>query len=176
MAGSMSAQDLKALLDSQTLYAVIDVRDWGEFSLGQIPGTNCIPRGSLEKYISVLVPKTDIHTVLYCDTGQRSTRAALSLETLGYTHVSVLDGGLTAWTVAGYETIHGWSLRGKVYGGYWLILLCKALILLARNSQITLVPPSIGQGLSLYTYHPRSFGRSCFNRALISIPRRNRRV
>ena len=98
MAGSMSPQDLKALLDSQTLYAVIDVRDWGEFSLGQIPGTNCIPRGSLEKYISVLVPKTDIQTVLYCDTGQRSTRAALSLETMGYTNVSVLDSGLTAWT------------------------------------------------------------------------------
>ena len=116
MAGSIRAQDLKALLDSQALYAVIDVRDWGEFSLGQIPGTNCIPRGSLEKYISVLVPQTDIQTVLYCDTGQRSTRAALSLETLGYTKVSVLDGGLTAWTAAGYETMHGWSLRGKVYG------------------------------------------------------------
>ena len=116
MATIINTHDLKALLDSQALYAVIDVRDWGEFALGQIPGTNCVPRGSLEKYISVLVPKTDTHTVLYCDTGQRSTRAAASLETLGYTNVSVLDGGITAWTAAGYETLHGWSLRGKIYG------------------------------------------------------------
>ena len=84
MASTISGQALKTLIDSETLYAVIDVRDWGEFSLGQIPGASCIPRGSLEKYISVLVPKTDVHTVLYCDTGQRSTRAAASLETLGY--------------------------------------------------------------------------------------------
>lgn len=116
MASTISAQALKTLMDSDALYAVIDVRDWGEFSLGQIPGTNCIPRGSLEKYISVLVPKTDIQTVLYCDTGQRSSRAAASLETLGYTNVVVLDGGLNSWTAAGYATLHGWSLRGKEYG------------------------------------------------------------
>ena len=116
MANTISPHDLKTLMNSDGLYAVIDVRDWGEFSLGQIPGANCIPRGSLEKYISVLVPQTAIHTVLYCDTGQRSTRAASSLESLGYTTVSVLDGGMNAWTAAAYETLHGWSLRGKEYG------------------------------------------------------------
>jgi rhodanese-related sulfurtransferase len=116
MANTISAHDLNTLMHSDRLYAVIDVRDWGEFSLGQIPGASCIPRGSLEKYISVLVPQTAIHTVLYCDTGQRSTRAAASLESLGYTTVSILDGGVNAWTAAGYETQRGWSLRGKEYG------------------------------------------------------------
>lgn len=116
MPNTISAHDLNTLMHSDGLYAVIDVRDWGEFSLGQIPGASCIPRGSLEKYISVLVPQTAIHTVLYCDTGQRSTRAAASLESLGYATVSILDGGVKAWTAAGYETPHGWSLRGKEYG------------------------------------------------------------
>ena len=118
MANTISAHDLNTLMhnDNDGLYAVIDVRDWGEFSLGQIPGASCIPRGSLEKYISVLVPQIAIHTVLYCDTGQRSMRAAASLESLGYTTVSILDGGVNAWTAAGYETQHGWSLRGKEYG------------------------------------------------------------
>jgi rhodanese-related sulfurtransferase len=116
MANTISTHDLNTLMQSDGLYAVIDVRDWGEFSLGQIPGVSCIPRGSLEKYISVLVPQTAIHTVLYCDTGQRSTRAAASLESLGYSMVSILDGGMNAWTAAGYETQHGWSLRGKEYG------------------------------------------------------------
>ena len=103
MANTISAHDLNTLMhnDNDGLYAVIDVRDWGEFSLGQIPGASCIPRGSLEKYISVLVPQIAIHTVLYCDTGQRSMRAAASLESLGYTTVSILDGGVNAWTAAG---------------------------------------------------------------------------
>jgi rhodanese-related sulfurtransferase len=116
MATIISVQALKRLMESDTLYAVLDVRDWGEFTLEQIPGTNSLPRGHLEKYSAVLVPKKDVQVVLYCDTGQRSTRAAATLESCGYTTVSVLDGGLRSWKTAGYKTIHGWSLRGKEYG------------------------------------------------------------
>jgi rhodanese-related sulfurtransferase len=116
MATTISAQALKGLMESDTLYAVLDVRDWGEFTLEQIPGTNSLPRGHLEKYIAVLVPKKDVQIVLYCDNGQRSARAAATLEALGYATVSVLDGGLRGWKADGYETIHGWSLRGKEYG------------------------------------------------------------
>jgi rhodanese-related sulfurtransferase len=68
----ISAQALKRLMESDTLYAVLDVRDWGEFTLDQIPGTNSLPRGYLEKYIAVLVPTKDVKVVLYCDNGQRS--------------------------------------------------------------------------------------------------------
>ncbi|MGE0679302.1 MAG: rhodanese-like domain-containing protein [Candidatus Binatia bacterium] len=116
MATMISAQALKTLMESDALYAVLDVRDWGEFTLGQIPETLSLPRGHLEKYIAVLVPKKDSHVILYCDAGQRSARAAATLESLGYTNASVLDGGLRSWKAAGYETIHGWSLRGKEYG------------------------------------------------------------
>lgn len=112
----ISAQALKRLMESDTLYAVLDVRDWGEFTLEQIPGTNSLPRGHLEKYSAVLVPKKDVHVILYCDTGKRSARTAATLESLGYTNVSVLTDGLRGWKAAGHETIHGWSLRGKEYG------------------------------------------------------------
>lgn len=116
MATSISAPALKRLLESDKLYAVVDVRDWGEFVLEQIPCVNSIPRGYLEKYLSVLVPKKEVPVVLYCDTGRRSARAAYTAEALGYTNVSILDDGLRGWKAAGYETVHGWSLRGKEYG------------------------------------------------------------
>jgi rhodanese-related sulfurtransferase len=116
MTTTINAQELKVLMASDALFAVLDVRDWGEFTLEQIPETNSLPRSHLERYISVLVPTTDVRVVLLCDTGQRSARAAATLESLGYTNVSVLDGGLLGWKAAGYETIHGWSLRGKAYG------------------------------------------------------------
>lgn len=116
MTTTINAQELKAIMTSDALFAVLDVRDWGEFTLEQIFDTNPLPRGHLEKYISVLAPTTDVHVVLLCDTGQRSARAAATLESLGYTNVSVLEEGLQSWKTAGYETIHGWSLRGKAYG------------------------------------------------------------
>jgi rhodanese-related sulfurtransferase len=116
MATMISALALKTLMESDALYAVLDVRDWGEFTLEQIPGTNSLPRGYLEKYIAVLVPKKDVTTVLYCDNGQRSARAAATLESLGYANVSVLTDGLRGWKAAGHEAVHGWSLRGKEYG------------------------------------------------------------
>src|SRR5262245_2539872 len=116
MATIIHVEVLKALLESDSLYAVIDVRDWGEFTLEQIPGMSSVPRGSLEKYLPVLVPQQDVHVVLCCDTGERSTRAANTVEALGYTQVSILADGLQGWKAAGYETIHGWSLRGKEYG------------------------------------------------------------
>lgn len=96
----ISAQALKRLMESNTLYAVLDVRDWGEFTLEQIPGTNSLPRGHLEKYSAVLVPKKDVHVILYCDTGERSARTAATLESLGYTNVSVLTDGLRGWKAA----------------------------------------------------------------------------
>ena len=54
MATIIRVDALKALLESAGLYAVIDVRDWGEFTLEQIPGASTLPRGSLEKYLPVL--------------------------------------------------------------------------------------------------------------------------
>ena len=116
MLTTINAQELKTLMESNELYTVIDVQDWGEFVLEQIPGVNSVPRGYLEKYFPVLVPKKNVKVALYCDTGQRSARAASTLEALGYTHVVILKGGLASWKAAGYGTIHGWSLRGKEYG------------------------------------------------------------
>jgi rhodanese-related sulfurtransferase len=116
MVTTISAQAPQRLMENDTLYAVLDVRDWGEFTLEQIPGTNSLPRGYLEKYIAVLVPKKDVQVILYCDTGEWSARAAATLDSLGYTNVSVLANGLRGWKAAGYETINGWSLRGKEYG------------------------------------------------------------
>jgi len=83
----IDAPTLKALLESESLHAVVDVRDWGEFTLEQIPGSQTLPRGYIEKYLPVLVPRKDVQIVFSCDTGQRSARAARTAE-----HQSQLNG------------------------------------------------------------------------------------
>lgn len=69
---------------------VIDVRSRGEYQAGHIAGAKCIDVGSFDFASSVkrLNPK---HTYLvYCQSGNRSSRAASQMRAAGLT---VLDGG-----------------------------------------------------------------------------------
>ncbi|HVA40632.1 MAG TPA: rhodanese-like domain-containing protein, partial [Candidatus Binataceae bacterium] len=103
-------------------YALLDVREWGEFELGQILGSRSLPRGSLEIYLPYLVPKKPGVTVVFlCNDGVRSQRAAATAEALGYDRVAVLDGGLDAWKKSGGEIYGGWALTGKDYGEKLLV-------------------------------------------------------
>jgi len=51
MPKTIAATALRELMRSDALFALIDVREWGEFSLAQILGARNIARGSLEKYV-----------------------------------------------------------------------------------------------------------------------------
>jgi rhodanese-related sulfurtransferase len=116
MTTTLSPGQLKALLSSSQLYALIDVREWGEFTLEQIFGATNVARGHLEKFLPFLVPKKNVVIALYCSDGTRSQRAAGTAEALGYENVVVLNGGLAGWKKAGEETVEGWSVPGKEYG------------------------------------------------------------
>jgi molybdopterin/thiamine biosynthesis adenylyltransferase/rhodanese-related sulfurtransferase len=82
---------------------LIDVREKDEWMEGFIPGAQWIPRGFLELRIEDKVPEKDAAVVLYCAGGTRSALAARSLAELGYTNVSSLDGGFSAWKRAGLD-------------------------------------------------------------------------
>jgi sulfur-carrier protein adenylyltransferase/sulfurtransferase len=80
---------------------LIDVREKDEWSEGFIPGARWIPRGFLELRIEEQVPEKSSEVVLYCAGGTRSALAARALGELGYTNVSSMAGGFTAWKRAG---------------------------------------------------------------------------
>jgi rhodanese-related sulfurtransferase len=121
MAQSIAAERLQRLMDSDALLALIDVREWGEFSLGQILGSRNVARGSLEKYLPFLVPDREVMIVLICTDGIRAALAARTAEALEYASVCVLEGGIAGWKRAGGETYGGWSLTGKDYGERLLV-------------------------------------------------------
>ncbi len=102
-----SVKEVERCLDSVTL--LIDIREPAEFQKGHIPGAILLPRGWLEFEIHKLVdvsrpdagiPNADRPIVLYCGIGARSALAALSLESLGYTNVRSMSGGIVAWAAA----------------------------------------------------------------------------
>jgi sulfur-carrier protein adenylyltransferase/sulfurtransferase len=92
----------EALAPGRPAPTVIDVREQDEYVQGYIPGATWIPRGFLEPRIEDAVPQRDRPIVLYCAGGTRSALAARSLRELGYTDVTSLAGGFTAWKRAGH--------------------------------------------------------------------------
>ncbi len=92
---SISAEELRVLLRSNSNVSVIDVREPSEHEESHIEGSLLIPLGSLANRINELNSHHQI--VTYCKAGPRSQRAAALLVESGFTSVSYLRGGITAW-------------------------------------------------------------------------------
>jgi molybdopterin/thiamine biosynthesis adenylyltransferase/rhodanese-related sulfurtransferase len=92
------ADDLAGRLDA--VRVLIDIREPNELASGFIPGAVHVPRGVLESAVERLPRDTEV--VLYCSGGNRSVLAAASLAAMGFTNVSSLAGGSTAWRMRGH--------------------------------------------------------------------------
>ncbi len=89
---------------------IVDVREPEEWQHGHIDGSVPAPRGLLEFFADPTSPRHKDaldprrRTIVLCASGARASLAALTLKTMGYEDVAILDGGLKAWTEAGLPT------------------------------------------------------------------------
>ncbi len=85
--------------------AMIDVREPSEYvgELGHIDGADLIVLGTLPENVSAL-PK-DKPIVFVCKAGGRSARAAAYAQSLGYTNVYNLKGGMLLWNSLGLPVV-----------------------------------------------------------------------
>ena len=116
MPTTISPQSLDTLLKGSSPFALIDVRETGEYNNAHIPGASLIPRRDLESQIADAVPHAATPVVLCDDDARRATLAAATLEWLGYTDVSVLDGGINRWVTQEYPTEWGVNVPSKDFG------------------------------------------------------------
>ena len=116
MPDKISCTDLAALMSSEALYAVFDVRERGEFNLGQIANATSLPRSQIEFRIAELVPDRRIPIAVYDEGEGRAALAAESLATFGYENVLILDGGLPAWQRLDLPTVSGVNVPSKAFG------------------------------------------------------------
>ena len=116
MPTTISPQSLDALLKGSNPFALIDVRETGEYNNAHIPGASLIPRRDLEAQIGDAVPHAATPVVLCDDDARRATLAAATLEGLGYSDVSVLDGGINRWVTQEYPTEWGVNVPSKDFG------------------------------------------------------------
>ncbi|MBW8785328.1 MAG: MBL fold metallo-hydrolase, partial [Novosphingobium sp.] len=85
---------------------VLDVREKDAFAAGHVPGAIHLPRGQLELRINEALPDPTQRIVTCCEFGKISTLAAATLRDLGYVRATALDGGMKAWSEAGYAVEH----------------------------------------------------------------------
>jgi rhodanese-related sulfurtransferase/TusA-related sulfurtransferase len=76
-------------------FIVLDVREPAEYSFNRIPGAISIPMGELEQKLDSL-PKDEEYLVV-CRTGTRSDLACQLLSERGYSKVTNIVPGMSAW-------------------------------------------------------------------------------
>ena len=109
------AQRMCGAFNSGT-FALLDVRERWEYTDGHIPHATPLPRGLIESRAAVIIPDRQATILLYSGKSDRAALAAAQLEALGFTDVSLIDGGFEAWKDAGLPSVTGWSVDGKHLG------------------------------------------------------------
>ncbi|MEZ5225153.1 MAG: rhodanese-like domain-containing protein [Acidimicrobiales bacterium] len=77
---------------------IVDVRNPGEHALGSLAGATLIPVGQVPSMVDQLDPNRP--TVVFCAGGYRSSVAASVLRQAGFSDVSDIIGGYSAWLPA----------------------------------------------------------------------------
>jgi len=93
----ISPKELFELMDKDTSFILIDVRENDEWFSGHLPNALHMPRGILERDIEQVVPDKKTSLILYCGGGYRSALAADSLMKMGYAEVLSLAKGIRGW-------------------------------------------------------------------------------
>jgi glyoxylase-like metal-dependent hydrolase (beta-lactamase superfamily II)/rhodanese-related sulfurtransferase len=95
----VSVEELKIEMESDDPPILLDVREKKELvsELGHLPGIQHIPIGSLTARLAELETNKDKKIVTVCRSGARAYTAAQILKQVGFSKVSVLDGGMLRW-------------------------------------------------------------------------------
>jgi len=114
--GSISPEQLAALLNQPAPHALLDIRERAAFERGHIFRATPLPRRLLEVRLPTLVTAKATLIVLCDDDGRLAALAATTLHEMGYTEVFVLTGGLEAWRRSGRPLVQGLNVPSKVFG------------------------------------------------------------
>lgn len=128
---------------------VVDVREPAEFEAESIPGSANIPLSVLERECPKLPAAGTVY--LICRSGVRARQAAQRLSARGFGEVRVLEGGMNAWSAAGFSVHRGasktWSLDRQVRFAAGSLVLAGTLLGFFWNAGFLILSGFVGAGL-----------------------------
>jgi rhodanese-related sulfurtransferase len=107
---TIGMEEYRNLVENPGSALIVDVREPHEYAAGHVPGAINIPRGVLEFKIWSHVgfpanPEMDRPLILQCQSGNRASLAARSLEDLGFTRPTAVVMSLEDWQKAGHPFV-----------------------------------------------------------------------
>ncbi|HBU8663784.1 TPA: rhodanese homology domain-containing protein [Klebsiella oxytoca] len=109
---SLSAGEVKALLEGQQEVVVVDARRFDEYHTMNIPGSISVPGGELALRIEGLIPSPQATVIVNCAGRTRSIIGTQSLRNAGLPNpVYALRNGTIGWTLAGLDLERGQQRR-----------------------------------------------------------------
>ncbi|MCP1574244.1 rhodanese homology domain-containing protein [Herbaspirillum rubrisubalbicans] len=109
---SLSAEEVKALLDSQADVVVLDARRFDEYQNMNIPGSISVPGAELVLRLPAIAPDPKTRVIVNCAGRTRSIIGTQSLVNAGIANpVHALRNGTIGWTLAGQTLEHGQARR-----------------------------------------------------------------
>ncbi len=112
---SLSAQEVKALIDAKANVVVMDARRFDEYQTMSIPSGISVPGAELVLRARALAPNATTRIIVNCAGRTRSIIGTQSLINSGIPNpVSALRNGTIGWTLAGQELVKGADKRFPV--------------------------------------------------------------
>jgi rhodanese-related sulfurtransferase len=84
---------------------LLDVREVGEYAEVHAPNATLIPLGEMSTRLNEISAYKDKPIAVICRSGRRSAKAVQLLRDAGYSQVSNVNGGMSAWENAGLAVI-----------------------------------------------------------------------
>jgi adenylyltransferase/sulfurtransferase len=94
---TISATDLKGMLDRDDNIFLIDVREPNEYEIVSIPGATLIPKDQFLTGAALERLPQDKRIVLHCKSGARSAEALAIVKNAGFADAVHVGGGVLAW-------------------------------------------------------------------------------
>src|SRR4051794_38980356 len=94
---TITASELKELLDSDKPTFLVDVREPVEWEIVRIPGATLIPKDEILRGDALAELPQDRQIVMYCKTGVRSAETLAAVKRAGFSDAVHVQGGVTAW-------------------------------------------------------------------------------
>ncbi len=116
MSHPITPADLQSLFEEGASFALLDVREAGEYNSSHIPSACLLSRRQIEYQAAALLPYRGTAVVVCDDDGRRAQLASATLELMGYRNVSVLAGGINRWASEGRPTEWGTNVPSKDFG------------------------------------------------------------